>query len=270
MQSKNKVKTLIVVATCNGPDVMLDQLDAIKWSCQDSYEVVVVDDVGGLSLPCTVLRSNGKIKKPGTVGFKVNEGIKWALDHIDFEMVMVLDDDALPIGKGLDTWALDIFKKNPNAGLIGTMDDVKACAMYSEPARVNRMLEQLKQWILVDNWIPPKEVVFYAVNFQSRACVEKLNSMGMLNPDKEIWPSPCETFQSWVTLLAGFELYFWGRYPDQLKPPLYSMHHGSISPPDPRTIVSEFLVHHSIRRIQGVDEWTIRKHYQNMRQPLLF
>ena len=143
MLQKNKVKTVIVMATCSPREVLLDQIDAIKWSCRDSFEIVVVDDNGGLELPCHVLRSRSQIKKPGKVGFKVNEGIQWALKNIDFDMVMVLDDDALPIGRGLDTWALKIFSDNPNFGMIGTKDDLKACAMYRDPNRVKAMMEQM-------------------------------------------------------------------------------------------------------------------------------
>lgn len=265
MLQKNKVKTVVVMATCNSRDVMLDQIEAIQWSCKESLEIVVVDDNGGLELPCTVLRSKSKVKRPGTVGFKVNEGIQWALKNVDFDMVMVLDDDALPIGKGIDVWALKNFSENPKFGMIGTMDDVKACDMYRDPKKVDLMLKQLSKWCDVNNWIPPSEVIFYAVNFQSRALVEKLETMGMLDVEKEIWPMPCETFQSWVTVLAGFELGFWGRYPDNLIPPLYSMHHGSVKPADPRSISFEFLVHHSIKQT-GVDEWIIRDHYKRSRK----
>jgi hypothetical protein len=269
MLQKNKVKTVVVMTTCNDRKIVLDQIDAIKWSCDESFEIVVVDDKGGLELPCTVLRSQSKLKGfPFQKGaFKVNEGIQWSLKNIDFDMVMVLDDDALPIGKGLDTWALNKFKKNPKIGMIGTKDDIKACSLYREPMKVKMMMEQLSKWHSIENWTPPPEVIFYAVNFQSRALVEKLNIMGMLDVEKEIWSMPCETFQSWVTNLAGFDLEFCGRYPNELTPPLYSMHHGSVKPEDPRRISSEFLVHHSIKQ-SGVDEWTIRKHFKMKRMKI--
>lgn len=266
MLQKNKVKTVVVMATCSPREIILDQIEAIEWSCDESFTIVIVNDGEiELDLPYTVIKSKSKIKRASVVGFKVNEGIKWALDNIDFDMVMVLDDDALPIGRGLDTWALNKFKDNKNIGMIGTMDDVKACEMYRNADRVELCLKYLAEWCDISNWTPPNEVIFYAVNFQSRDLIEKLDSMNMLNVEKEIWPMPCETFQSWITTLAGFDLYFWGRYPDSLVPPLYSMHHGSVKPTDPRLISHEFLVHHSIRQT-GADEWDIRNYYKYSRR----
>jgi hypothetical protein len=265
MPSKNK--TLVVMATNRQKDVMLDQIDAIHWTCQYPHEIIVVDDKGGLELPCKVMLSQGKVKKHSTVGFKVNEAIKWALNNIDFEMVMVLDDDALPIGKGLDSWALNIFKNNPKIGTIGVEDSIPASNLYNSQNYVEKMLNQLSQWVPIENWTPPKQYVFYAVNFQSRALVEKLNTLGLLDHDKDIWPAPCETFQSWVTTLAGFELYLHGQYPHNMQSPLYAMYKKPQLPDDPRTLNNKFLLHHSIKDVAGVDEWTIRNHYKKKRTP---
>lgn len=261
------------MATCSSQEVLEDQIDAIRWTCESPVEIVVVDDKGGLDLDCHVIRSEGKIHRAAAVGFKVNEGIAWAISQgIPFDMVMVLDDDALPLGKGLDTWAQSIMSEG-KIGLLGTKDAVKSCENYTRPNKASQMLTLLKSWVDVpDDWKPPQECVFYAVNFQSRSLVDKLHDVGLLTPDKETWShiTPCETFQAWVTELFGYHQEFWGRYPYDLKPPLYSMHHGTVLPPDPRTLSSEFLIHHSIRNVEGVDEWDIRSHYQQVRNPIRF
>ncbi len=274
---KQKVKTLVVIPTNREIDIIADQVEAARWSCLEKSEILVVDDVGNLEdLPCekilSIYQRTQKKRIPTPYGytkaaFRANEGIRHALESkLDFDMVMVLDDDALPIGQGLDRWALEVFKQNPKAGMIGVMDDVKACANYLKKENVIQMMKQMSEWKHVGNIVPPKETIFYAVNFQSRALVENLWRMGFYGEDMERWVFPCETFQSWVTAMTGFELLYWGRYPNEMKPPLYSMHHGSVRPEDPRKIDKEFLVHHSVRQVEGVDEWEIRMHYKKLRE----
>ena len=255
------------MATNNKADVIEDQIEAIKWSCKQSVEIIVVDDGNNLSdLKCTTIKSKGKIHKASSVGFKVNEGIYWAIENgIEFEMAMVLDDDSLPIRKGLDVWAMNELKKD-KIGLLGVKDDKIACGLYSSEKAKKAMMKKLKQWIDVpEGWEPPNENVFYAVNFQPSSLILKMKEKGMLSADKEEWPRPCETFQAWMTELFGFKQKFWGEYPNNLIPPLYSMHHGTKSPKDPRFIQPEFMIHHSIRNVKGISEWEIRKHFKKMR-----
>jgi hypothetical protein len=104
------VDTLVVMATNRGPAIVRDQLDAIRWSFARPFHAVVVDvagDVGPQGDDVTVIRSR-VVPAKAMSGFKSNEGIAHALARgIRFDAVLVIDDDALPIGRGLDTWALD-------------------------------------------------------------------------------------------------------------------------------------------------------------------
>jgi len=266
----DKVKTLCVMATSSEPKVIEDQVEAIRWSCQTPVEIVVVDDCSRTDWKqdgCHILQSNTRRHTPAAVGYKVNEGIAWAIDQgMPFEMVMVLDDDALPIGKGLDVWALNILEDDPEIGLLGVMDDMLARKAYSKPSNVEKMMDAMKKWHNVSEWVSPKDNIFYAVNFQPRSIVELFNQQGVLHPSREVWPCPCETYQSWMTEFFGYKQKFWGMYPDDLVPPLYSMHHGSVHPEDPRKISLDFKIHHSIRNVKNVGEWEIRKHYRNIRR----
>lgn len=269
--------TLCVIATCSDSKIISDQIEAVNWSCEHDVHIVIVDDLDGRFLNFNydnvdVMKPRGTYKHARAVGFKVNEGLAWAVSRgIVFKMAMVLDDDALPIGKGLDDWAMSVFKGSPSAGYLGTKDSVDSMSRYNNSGKRDKGQKWLSERIeLPEGWSPPTENIFYAVNFQTSDFVCGMMLNDLCKPEMDSWADilPCEVFQSWCCELLGFDQIFWGQYPNDLKPPLYSMHHGSVKPPDPRTLSSDYLVHHSVRHVDQVSESIIRDYYKRQRKGL--
>ena len=264
------VDMLCVMATSSSNESIRDQIQALEWGLGCSKHIVIVDDghkIISVKNGVTVLPSSGKIHHTSRVGFKVNEGISWAINNIQFKCAMALDDDALIIKSGLDKWVFDVLK-NDNIGIVGVKDANLANFNYSKPENKVRCMEKLKSYTTVPaDFEIPDEYVFYAVNFQPYSVLKKLYDLGLLSWEREDWPLPCESYQSTITKMIGKELFFVGQYPDNLKPPLYVMHHGSVLPPDPRHIDKGFLIHHSIKNVANVQEWDIRNYYKKERKP---
>lgn len=262
--------TLVVMLTHRGEDIVLDQIDAIFWSCKSKIKMIVVDDskkIKKLNIQnVEIVHTKAILKKENrNISQKVNDGITYALNKkYNFKMVMVIDDDALPInGKGLDVWALNIFTHNKNIGCIGSKDD----AIYSKDWMIEKIKNHFNPYFPnINDFVFPERQIFYAVNFQSRSFIDKAFKNGLLDTKHENYPFPSESFLTNCVKLMGFENFYWGEYPDNLVPPLYSSHHGRKKPIDPRLIDEKFLIHHSIKNVPYVSENEIREHYYNERK----
>lgn len=264
---KKNVDLICVMATCSDNETICDQIDALNWGLQCNKHIIILDDRGALSIDkenTTILEPKGKIHHASKVGFKVNEGIAWAIQNIDFKICMVLDDDALIIRKGLEKWIFRLLENK--TGILGVKDCNISNKNYSKLENKNKCLSILEKYVDVSQFEFPNEYVFYAVNFQPFQTLAILYEKGFLSPEMEIWPLPCESYQTTVTSLIGHEIQFIGQYPHWLKPPLYVMHHGSKLPLDPRLIDRNFLIHHSIKKVKNTDEWEIRKYYKKIRE----
>ena len=266
----NKKEVLCVMATCSDENIVRDQIDSIFWGIESSVKLIIVNDgkrdFDFFDERIKVIRPKGTLHNAGKVGFKVNEGFLWAMENnIYFEWAMVLDDDALILNKGIDHFVFEKFE-DKDVGMIAVKDDVLANIAYSKTDKKDTYTKLVKQWLGCKDFSLPKEFAFYAVNFQSYSLIRSFYENNLLTPDKEVWPYPCETFQTIFTDLLGYKILFHGQYPDNLLPPLYVMHHGSVTPPDPRKISNEFLIHHSIRKVKGVKEEDIRAYYRKIRK----
>ena len=269
--NNNDFDTLVVMLTARDLDIILDQIDAIFWSCLSKIKIVIVDDtkkIKDLNIEnVEVVYTNTKIKNKynHNMAQKVNAGILHAINkNYNFKMAMVIDDDALPINsKGLDLWALNILKYNENIGCIGSKDE----AIYSKDWMLEKIKNHFKEYFSnIENFKFPERQVFYAVNFQSKKFIDKAFQHGLLDVKHENYPFPAESFLTNCVSLMGFENFFWGLYPDNLFPPLYSSHHGRKKPLDPRNIDKNFLIHHSIKNVPNVSEKEIREYYYNQRR----
>ena len=261
---------LCVMVTCSNEYIVQDQIESILWGIKHPINIIVVND-GNKNFSFKdkniyVIKPKGKIHHASKVGFKANEGLAWAIkNELPFKFAMIMDDDALILGKGLENFAFDIFK-NKKIGMIAVKDDTKANSAYSNVNKIKNYNRFIYEWTGQKDFEIPKEFAFYAVNFQSYELIKTFYQNGILESEKEIWPYPCETFQTIFTKIFGFKIHYHGQYPNDLLPPLYVMHHGSVRPEDPRKISNKFLVHHSIRQIKNVKESLIRSYYKKIRK----
>lgn len=265
-----KVDTLAVFTTNRGPYIIQDQVDAIAWSFDRPHlAVCVVDRPPGTP----VERGHGHVLVPSSLpggrfmsGFKNQEGIRWALEAgVDFRVAMCLDDDALPIGRGLDAWALDEMSATA-IDLLGVRDRVSYQRHWKDAiAALGRWMPEAKRITGAIDLLA--ESVFYAANWMSRELAEQMRSRGLLVPDGcERWQNWPDVYVSWVAQLLGAYQVCWGGM-DNPVPPLYANHRNHMRfAPDPRILHPDFKIYHPVRYVTYHDERTIRRHYETIRR----
>jgi hypothetical protein len=267
---KKEFDFLCVMATNSNNDIINDQIESLFWGLRSNFALVIVNDgINDLNFNqhnIFTIKPKGQIHNASKVGFKINEGLSWAIEKdIKFKCAMILDDDALIIRKGLDDWFINKFEKSKNLGLLAVGDDEIANERYSDDSKHKTYKNFLHRWLSLKEFSVPKKYAFYAVNFQSYEMIKFFYEKKLLEQSKEEWPYPCETFQTIMCEALNFEIELYGQYPQNLLPPLYVMHHGSKSPIDPRNLSKDFLIHHSIRHVKNTSEWEIRKFYRKNR-----
>jgi hypothetical protein len=265
------VETLIVFAT-NRRGIIKDQVEAIRWAHSRPCAIVCVDDT--LERDDPLIRRDGNFFRipsqlPGRrnlSGFKNNEGIQFALaNSIDFRYVLCLDDDALPIGRGLDEWALGRMDATA-IDLLGVKDRMNYQNYWPQvPQLLGRWLPEAREVAAAIDLSP--ETVFYAINWMSRGLVDTLAEHNLLVPDGCAgWPLWPDTYTSWVTQLMGGYQVTWGHMDDP-KPPVYGNHRNHMRfAPSPTILRDDFLIYHPIRHVTMNDEQSLREHYAARRQ----
>lgn len=266
-----RVETLVVFAT-NRPGIIKDQVAAIRWSHSLPHAIVCVDDT--LEKDDPLIRQDGNFFRiasqlPGRQnlsGFKNHEGIMFArANGIEFRYVLCLDDDALPIGRGLDEWAIE--KMDATAiDLLGVRDRVNYQGYWPElPNLLGRWLPEAKTISGPIDLSP--ETVFYAINWMSRGLVATLEERNLLAPlGCDTWPLWPDAYISWVTQLVGGYQVTWGSMDDP-KPPIYGNHRRHMRfAPNPRILRRDFLIYHPIRFVTAYDEEALRAHYAEQRK----
>lgn len=269
-KSPLSVETLVVMATNRGQFIAHDQLEALSYSHRESMFVVIID--GGNNIPQALPGSNYIVIPRTTTprvnlsGFMCYEGILWALaNQVDFKRVFVTDDDTLPIGRGLDTWARTQME-NGCLDLLGVTDRVNyQYAWYG----YQRLMEE---WIgyPVDNpdgkFYPSSETIFFAAHWMSRQLVDRMVELNLLRPHKlERWNLFPDVYISWVCQILGLTSYGAGSM-ERPQPPLYANHPKNHQrwAPDPRILHPDFKLYHSIRSSTSA-EFEIREHYRHER-----
>jgi hypothetical protein len=265
------VKTLVVMATNRGQFIATDQFEAIEWSHSESFLMVIVDGGGAIDSPFGpepgpreyAVIPNKLMPKLNLSGFITYQGIQWAIDQgITFDRVLVLDDDALPIGLHLDIWARLEMEKC-DVDLLGVRDRVNYQMWWpSRGAFVRDLCTELPA-----DFAPTAETIFFASHWMSRKFVDRLVERRFLAPEKyetwDLWP---DVYISWLCQALGFQTQFAGSM-ENPEAPVYANHpkeHQRWSPA-PMILHPNFKIYHSIRGCSGVDEVTIREHYQAVR-----
>jgi hypothetical protein len=266
-----RVETLVVFAT-NRKGIIADHVAAIQWSHVLPHAIVVVDDT--LEPDDPLVRQDGNVfripsrlpSRRNLSGFKSNEGIIFALKSgIDFRYVLCLDDDSLPIGQGLDEWA--VARMDATAiDFLGVRDRVNYQSWWPRvPELLGRWLPEARNVAGPLDLSP--ETVFYAVNWMSRGIVDTLASRSLLLPDGcsgwGLWP---DIYTSWVVQLLGGYTVTWGHMDDP-EPPIYANHRNHMKfAPHPKILRRDFLIYHPIRYVTMYDEQALRDHYAARRR----
>ncbi len=261
------VKTLFIVCAHRGSSQVLDLVESIRWSCQDSSFTLLVDECACLQLPgdgetyATLAMSNGSddmhrgFRQLAAIYFAVNRG--W-----QFERVVMLSDDSLLIGRGFDAWLAKAMSEN-TAGLLGVEDRLN----YEDAFPTISQL--LSEWAVPhEHWeAPPSpKTVQPACYALSRALVDKLYERRLLPPEGyNRWPLGFGCYLSWVAQMLEFYQALWGHM-DRAKPPLYVNYHHGRYLPAPQILSPAFLLFHSLRGVTGYTESELRDGYRQFRQ----
>lgn len=263
----HSVRSLFVFATNRSEFILNDQLAAIEWACDMPHHVVVVDDAKKFGEPGTygnysLIHSTVPSMKHLS-GFKNNEAVKFAIKGgIEFDQVVFLDDDALPIGKGVDSWSLERLAET-DVDLLGAQDRLN----YQEYWGIAE--ELFDNWGVkgLDNFYPASDGVFYATCFMSRRAAEGLYEAGLLVPEGcEHWPLWPDPYISWAVQSLGFYQMCWGHM-DRPRPPLYLNHlYHMRYAPAPWVLRDDFALYHSVRGVSHYSEEFIRTYYKRLRE----
>lgn len=270
--------SLVVFCTNRGDYILRDQIDALHWSHAGPHVIVAVDDTRPLDAAAEVghspygegehhiIPSRVAKGRVNLCGFKNLEAVRYALDAgVDFKVCLSVDDDAFPIGQGLDAWALPTMERTA-IDLLGAQDRVT----YQNEWK--KICGTLARWIPEANnpqWIEDisPQGVFFAVIWLSRSFCDELARRGLLvPPGYEQWWTWPDVYLSYVAQLLGFYTVTWGHM-DAPKAPIYANHRNHVrSAPEPRILREEFLIYHPLRYVNQYDEETIRRWYERVRR----
>lgn len=260
-----QVDTIFVIATRRGTYAVLDLLSSIRWSCQQSHYVVIVDGGGDVALPESVQGGYAVLQvecAPATAaGFMRGVGIRWAIDKgMRCEQYVLLDDACLVIQPGLDAWSLGHMRKT-QVGMIGVMDRLSYEDAYT------RCAPWMDMWNMPQSSFEPgANSVHEAAIFLSEAAASALYSRNLLMPDRcEQWPIPYGPFISWAIQMCGYYMVCWGHMDKQM-PPLFVSHtKRSRFLPAPHILSSQFSLYYSLRHVPGYSEGELREAFKKMR-----
>lgn len=259
------VDSVFVIATRRGSYPVLDLFNSIRWSCQSSFYVVVVDCREDVEFPpeitqgFTVLTAGQEIEAED--GFMRGAGIRWAIDKgIRCKQFVLLDDACLLLQPGLDVWALERMQKS-QVGLIGVVDRL------SHEDAFKRCTPLMDVWNMPhSNFEPGACSVHAAALFLSASAAATLYQQNLLVPDDcGQWPIPFGPFISWAVQMYGYYMVGWGHMDKQL-PPLFVSHTDrSRFLPAPHILSAKFGLYYSLRHVPGYSEEDLREMFKKMR-----
>lgn len=264
--SDRRVDSVFVFRTEHAA-VAIDQLDAITWSCKWTHRVIVIDQSSrGLGIPgtpiCDVVRLPRELQRIST-GFQqlaalanyINQG--W-----QFGQAILLRDDSLPIGKGLDEWCGKQVKDN-GAGLLGVED--RNVYYESFPACAT----MFAYWdVPHQTWEDAPSTKTVAEPFQvlSASLIWDLFGRNLLPPPEcHEWVYPFGPYISWVSQMLGHTQILHGHMDRQLAP-LYVNELRSRQLPSPTILSPAFLLYHSLKGTCAFSANDLRVGYKRIRE----
>lgn len=264
--SDHRVDTVFVFGTEHAA-VALDQLDAISWSCKWTHRILVIDRTRrGLGLPDAdtyeIVRMPDELRRVAAgfqqlaaLGMLINQG--W-----QFGQAILLSEDSLPIGKGLDEWCGQLIKEQA-AGVIGVEDRCSYMESFPSCAMTFSCWE-VPHEIFED--APNNKTVASPFQVLSGVLVRDLFARNLLPPpDCEDWLLPFGPYISWVPQILGYTQLLHGHMDRQLAP-LYVNELQSRQLPSPTILSREFLLYHSLKGTCAFSANDLRVGYKRLRE----
>lgn len=224
----------LIIPVGPGKDTVLDTLASIECYCPEPHIVVLVDDCtqdGTYEALCAKRRSNWHIlrnDRPMGVWRLVHSlclAYRFILSDTDCNLVLRLDQDALLIGSGVISDAIDYISLNPAVGLFGVY-----AHDYNRPRSFNMHESQIKKELgwprkllgLAPSWAnllataerrgyQRGDNVFGGAYFVTRQCLDGMRKLGALDIPYR-WHSRLmeDVYYSMAAVAAGFKLGHFG------------------------------------------------------------
>ena len=147
-RTRSRRASLVVVIPV-GPgcevEFIRDTVESVRHWAGPSRLIVLLDDSGsgmataaaGAFDDVVVLTTRGRSGVSGGLYLTLSLGIAWAWRHVDFDVLLKLDTDALLVGAEPERDAIEHFRRHPEHGVIGSYRDCKGDRRgFAPPARV--------------------------------------------------------------------------------------------------------------------------------------
>lgn len=262
--SDRKVDSVFVFCT-DQPAVAIDQVDALHWSAKWSHRILIVDtSPRGLGIPSTadyeILRFGDVPQQlPGFLQLQalshlVNEG--W-----QFGQAILLQDDTLPIGHGIDEWC-GLQIKTQNAGLIGVEDRTSHYLSFTTCSELFSAWDVPHEiWEDAPSTKTPHEAFLV---LSAQLIRDMFERMLLPPPDCHAWHLPFGPYISWVAQMLEYSQLLQGHMDRPLAPLYVNSLRGRQLPP-PTILRSEFLVYHSLKQVSAFSANDLRLGYKRLR-----
>jgi len=277
---RQRVRLVVVIPAARRDDV-LDTVRSVLAHAVGDLGIVVLDDSRGRGPDLQTLRGlspavrvlTAPAAAPGTRGglwAKVAYGVRHALRHFDFEVLLRLDADALMIGSGGDLHAIERFRAAPEVGMLGSFRvgwdgrprdarpaaRILALAMgrrgFLDPD-CRRLLRDLVENATASGYSLGDHALGSAT-FVSRAAVDALDTRGWLvAPELARSSIPDDHLLSLLVAAAGYQIGDFGRPGD----PLALSWRGLPAAPE-KLLDAGVSIVHSVRSYADLDEAAIR------------
>lgn len=254
----------IFVASVTSRATALDQLAALKWTCrQRTQHIILVDCAKRPCLAPGTFDGYSVVRQSSTLspGFQSLAALRTILTgDAQFGQAILLDDEALPVGLDLDMACAGIVQAG--AGLLGVED--RLC--YYESFRTYG--PQFSDWELPHElWEEAPSPKTPAAGFLvlSASLVWDLLHRDLLPPaDISGWQLPFEPWLSWVAQMLNHSQVLHGHM-DRPKPPFYvNALRGRYLPP-PTILGGDFLLFRSLHGVTAFSAADLRQFYRQMR-----
>jgi hypothetical protein len=204
MSTKDGDLIKLVAVLPVGPQCTLefiqDTLDSINYYVTSNHKIILIDDTGK-DLCSQIKKHNPEIiliQNPRNFGkqaglyLSLSKAYIWALENLDFDILLRLDTDSLVIGKNPEIDAYEYFLQNPNVGQIGSNKidcngnsrdfSWAARQLFYETASFRLFLRYPRKFLLLrriafsamKNGYLPGEHNIGAANFISSICIKRL------------------------------------------------------------------------------------------------
>lgn len=273
---------LAVVIPAGPADDIGDTVDSVLTFTSPPRVVIVVDDTGrpatrelaGRSPDVRILSSSGRtVGLRGRLWGNVATAIRWAVHHCAFDVLLRMDADAVMLGPGIASSALDRFAADPTVGLLGSSRtgmlggrrdwSWAAAALGRECGLVGLRRPALRRTLrrvrsqASANGYTPGEHPLGAACLLSAAAARALDQQGLLElPELDGSRLGDDHLLGLLTMAAGYRIGDFAGPDDPLALDWKCL------PASPGELLARHkLVAHSVRRWEGLGEREIRAYF---------